>query len=170
MGIGVGRGGTAHGGSAAGGSASVENVSGGDSSVTGVTSSATVGDLAPSAAVGDVKASVVFNTPEKQTIEHKGTTRVENTPDAPAIIASPTAVCRVTYGIGGSGPGIGLSFGSSVLDEGCDAREDARLLHNLGLHAEAVLRLCSKPEMAKALGARCPVPEPVAAKPEGMMP
>jgi hypothetical protein len=44
-----------------------------------------------------------------------------------------------------------------VLDEGCDAREDSRLLHNMGLHAEAVLRLCAKPEMAKALGSRCPV-------------
>ncbi len=97
---------------------------------------------------------MTFNAPERQTM------RVENTPDATAIIASPTAVCRVTYGVGGSGPGIGISFGSSVLDEGCDAREDARMLHNMGLHGEAVLRLCAKPEMAKALGSRCPEVKP----------
>ena len=98
---------------------------------------------------------------------------VKNTPDAPAIIASPTAPCRVQGGVGGSAPGFGLSFGGSVLDEGCDAREDARLLHNLGLQAEAVKRLCAKPEMAVALGeARCPPPpsQPAAsesAKPPG---
>jgi hypothetical protein len=100
---------------------------------------------------------VTFNTPAEQTVRQAGTVRIENTPDAPAIIASPTAVCRVTFGAGGSVPGLGISFGSSVLDEGCDAREDSRLLHNMGLHAEAVLRLCAKPEMAKALGSRCPV-------------
>jgi hypothetical protein len=69
--------------------------------------------------------------------------RIENTPDTAAIIASPTAVCRVTYGLGGSGPGIGISFGSSVLDEGCHLREVARMLNNLGLHEAAVQAMCT---------------------------
>ena len=86
-----------------------------------------------------------------------GTVTVKNTPDAAVLIASPTAVCRISFGMGGSGPGIGLSFGSSTLDEGCDAREDARLLNNLGLYTEAIARLCAKAEMATALGAKCPV-------------
>ena len=83
-------------------------------------------------------------------------TRIENTPDVTTMIGSATAVCRIAFGAGGSGPGIGFSFGASMLDEGCDAREDARLLRNMGLNAEAVLRLCAKPEMAVALGAKCP--------------
>jgi len=84
---------------------------------------------------------------------------IKNTPDAYAPIASPTAPCRVAHSAGGSGPGFGISLGSSTLDEGCDAREDARLLHNMGLPNEAVTRLCQKPAMATALGeARCPKP------------
>ena len=82
--------------------------------------------------------------------------KVLNTPDSYAPIASPTAPCRVAYSGGGSGPGFGISIGASALDEGCDAREDARLLYNLGMHNEAILRLCAKPELNAALGARCP--------------
>lgn len=83
---------------------------------------------------------------------------MKNTPDAYAPMNSPTAPCRVAHSAGGSGPGFGISFGSSTLDEGCDAREDSRLLHNMGLRDEAIARLCQKPEMAKALGKiRCPV-------------
>jgi hypothetical protein len=82
--------------------------------------------------------------------------KIYNTPDAVAMIASPTAPCRIQMGAGASVPGIGISAGGSVLDEGCDAREDARLLHNLGLQTAAVKRLCAKPEMAVALGVMCP--------------
>jgi hypothetical protein len=55
-----------------------------------------------------------------------------------------------------------VNLGSSTLDEGCDTREDARLLHNMGEKEAAVLRLCAKPEMAKALAAKCPKQEPAA--------
>jgi hypothetical protein len=86
---------------------------------------------------------------------------IKNTPDAYAPINNPTAPCRVAHAAGGSGPGFGISFGSSTLDEGCDTREDARLLHNMGLVNESITRLCAKPEMAKALGEkRCPQPKP----------
>jgi hypothetical protein len=71
---------------------------------------------------------------------------------APDIIASPTAPCRVAIGIGGGAIGGALSIVGSTLDEGCDAREDARLLHNLNQHDAALKRLCQKPEMARALG------------------
>lgn len=91
---------------------------------------------------------------------------MKNTPDAYAPIASPTAPCRIAGSAGGSGPGFSFSVGASALDEGCDAREDARLLHNMGLKEESITRLCQKPEMAKALGEkRCPPPPPAAAAP-----
>jgi hypothetical protein len=126
-----GQGGVGYGGSAAGGSATAS---------------------AGSASVGDVNVNV--STPAQAA--QPSTVTVKNTPDANVLIASPTAVCRISFGAGGSGPGIGLSFGASMLDEGCDAREDARLLRNMGLLAEAILRLCAKPEMAAALGTKCP--------------
>jgi hypothetical protein len=51
----------------------------------------------------------------------------------------------------------------SVLDEGCDTREDARMLFNMNEKVAAVARLCAKPEMAAALGpVKCPPPPPPA--------
>jgi hypothetical protein len=87
----------------------------------------------------------------------------QNTPDSTVVISSPTAPCRIAVGAGGSGPGFSLQLGGSVLDEGCDAREDSRLLHNLGKVAASIRRLCAKPEMAEALGADCAAPKKAAA-------
>lgn len=84
--------------------------------------------------------------------------RIVNVPDAPAVISHPTAPCRVSLGLSGSFLGGSIGGTGSVLDEGCDAREDARLLVNMGLRAEAEKRLCAKPEMAAALGTKCPKP------------
>jgi len=85
---------------------------------------------------------------------------IQTTGIAPDMISSPTAPCRVALGASAGWLGGAFGFNGSVLDEGCDAREDARMLNNLGLKTEAVTRLCAKPEMAKALGeARCPTPK-----------
>ena len=88
---------------------------------------------------------------------------VSNTPDsiktvgeAPSMITTTTAACRVAIQASAGWLGGAFGFGTSVLDEGCDAREDARLLVNMGERAAAVLRLCAKPEMAAALGPKCP--------------
>jgi hypothetical protein len=84
---------------------------------------------------------------------------IRNTPDVMVMIASPTAPCRNTVGVGAGIPGFGLTVGASDLDVGCDTREDARLLFNMGLKDESIVRLCIKPEMATALGAKCPKPQ-----------
>jgi hypothetical protein len=89
------------------------------------------------------------------TINSTAPARIENTPDATVLISSPTAPCRISIGVGGSGPGVGFSIGGSVLDEGCDTREDARMLNNLGMKDAAIKRLCMKPEMAQVLGVAC---------------
>jgi hypothetical protein len=80
---------------------------------------------------------------------------VKNVPDVTVMIASPTAYCRNTFGFGVSVAGFGGGVGSSELDPGCDTREDARLLFNMGLKDESIARLCAKPEMAVALKAKC---------------
>jgi hypothetical protein len=84
--------------------------------------------------------------------------RVRNTPDVGTVIANPTAPCRVAFGGSVAVAGFGGGLGGSILDEGCDAREDARLLVNAGLKPEAIARLCQKPEMKLALAGRCAEP------------
>lgn len=82
---------------------------------------------------------------------------------APDMITTTTASCRIAVGVSGGVLGGALGISSSVLDEGCDTREDARLLVNMGYAWAAVNRLCAKPEMAAALGPICPVKNPAAA-------
>jgi len=69
---------------------------------------------------------------------------------APPLTTS-NDTCMGSSSIGGSGPGLGLSLGTTWTDEGCVARSDARVLYNMGLKAEAILRLCERPKMAKVL-------------------
>ncbi len=85
---------------------------------------------------------------------------IRQAPAAPDVLASPTAPCRVAVGVSGSAIAGSLGITGSSLDEGCDAREDARLLWNMGLPEVAIMRLCAKSEIAVALkessGFSCP--------------
>lgn len=81
--------------------------------------------------------------------------KVHNVPALGAVYAPASANCRIGIGVQGAGIGFGFGIGSSVLDEGCDTREDVRLLVNMNREAAAVARACQKPELAKALGAEC---------------
>jgi len=105
---------------------------------------------------------ITYQEASRKEINYSGEYEVKNVPNAPSMISNPTAPCRVAYSGSGSGAGFGLGIGGSVLDEGCDTREDARTLFNMGLQDAAVMRLCAKPEMKAALGARCTSPAPVA--------
>ena len=174
----IASGGVGHGGQGgAGGSARADGGSavaeGGRASIGDITTAAQGGsgtggnaDQSQSASTGASTSTSLASTDgnsQNLTVNYPAApseVRIENTPDAYAVISSPTAPCRVAFGAGGSVPGLGLSLGGSILDTGCDTREDSRLLHNLGLHAEAINRLCQKPEMAAALGEkRCPKQE-----------
>jgi hypothetical protein len=85
----------------------------------------------------------------------------KQTPSGPGIASSPTSPCRIAAGlsigvVGFSGGGFG-----SVMDDGCDTREDSRFIREvLGDREAAVRRACKKPEIAEALGAVCPKPAP----------
>jgi len=95
------------------------------------------------------------NAGNNQSITVQAASIPRQAPDSAVVIASPTAPCRISQGVGGSGTGFSLQIGGSTLDEGCDAREDARMLFNMGLKDQAIARLCAKPEMKVALGSRC---------------
>jgi FlaG/FlaF family flagellin (archaellin) len=108
------------------------------------------------ATTGASSSSLTVSSPAATTVRYEGGYTVRNTPDAPAVIASPTAPCRIAVGASLAIAGFAVGGGSSALDTGCDAREDARLLVNMGEFEAAISRLCAKPEMAAALAGRCP--------------
>lgn len=70
---------------------------------------------------------------------------------APGLAAAGVETCTSSASSGISGPGFGISFGGTGVDEGCDARLDARTLVGVGLKGSAVMRLCERPKMAIAM-------------------
>ena len=86
------------------------------------------------------------------------TSNVDYSKFVPNAYAPPLATghCMGSASAGGSGAGFGFSLGKTYIDENCNARYDAILLHEFGLGQEAILRLCQQPKMAEALGKYCP--------------
>lgn len=85
-----------------------------------------------SSSSGGNSQSMTYNeaaipTITKSYIEHKGTQRIANTPDVGVFAPAPTAPCIVTWGAGGSGPGLGLGLSGWKEDEGCTVREMRRI-------------------------------------------
>lgn len=93
---------------------------------------------------------IVFNNPA-QPSEVKQT--VKNVPEAIAPSINATAPCRLPVTGGLSIVGGGFSAGATVLDEGCDLRETARVLHGIGYGEAAARVMCANPYAAAALGA-----------------
>lgn len=96
-------------------------------------------------------------------------------PVATAYSAGLTAsngTCMGSSSAGAQGTGLGLSFGTTWVDTGCDIRFDATALAAAGLAKAAVARLCQKADIAKAMeaaGTPCPG-TPVAKKAETSQP
>lgn len=113
------------------------------------TSSATGGSATAQGGQGGHSAATVnVNTAPAQ----RRTTELRTVGIAPDMVSSPTAPCRVAMGIGGGPMGWAASIFGSTLDEGCEMREEARLLYNFGEKEAALRRLCKKKETAEALG------------------
>ena len=68
--------------------------------------------------------------------------------DAPALTSS--GVCYGSFSAGGSGPGLGLSFGKTIEDDECQARENARVLFGMGAASLAMAVMCQIDEVAEA--------------------
>ncbi len=114
------------------------------------------------AATGSQTTNITTNHPG--TVAYSGTYDVRSTGVAPDMIASPTAPCRIGVGISGGWVGGALGIGSSVLDEGCELRENARLLNNLGKQSAAVQLLCNDKKVAAVLP-ECAGPAPTPTEP-----
>jgi hypothetical protein len=95
------------------------------------------------AASGSSIVNNIPTTPDKLTINSVG--------QAPDILATPTAPCRIAVGVSVGMIGGSAGFGYSVEDEGCTMRENARLLNNLGQKDAALKLLCNDPKVAAVL-------------------
>ena len=88
-----------------------------------------------------------------------GTTAIKTVPDvyAPALAGGNPCVVSVSAGAGWLGAG--FSFGMGLQDEGCEVRQQAALLHNMGQADVALVHMCLHlPEVGetlKAMGGEC---------------
>jgi hypothetical protein len=74
--------------------------------------------------------------------------RIRNTPNASAWAAAPSATCIVTGGAGVAIPGFGGSVSGGQVDEGCTARENARIL--MSIQPQAALRVLCEADIRVA--------------------
>jgi hypothetical protein len=106
------------------------------------TSGASAAAAAGASNVGNAQSvQVVNSTPE----------RIMTVGQAPDVLATPTAPCRISVGISGGWLGGAIGFGSSTEDEGCTLRENARLLHNFGQKEAALKLMCNDAKVAAVL-------------------
>ena len=76
-----------------------------------------------------------------------------------APLSSSNGTCMGSSSGGVQGAAVGISFGTTWTDNGCDMRYDAEALRAAGLIGAAQARLCQKPEIAQAMeaaGTPCP--------------
>jgi hypothetical protein len=72
---------------------------------------------------------------------------------APGLAAGGIDACLGSASGGVSGPGFGLSFGSTYPEKDCNIRQYSRTLHGLGHKAAATQMLCYNSDVADALAA-----------------
>jgi hypothetical protein len=95
-----------------------------------------------------------------------GTTTLRNTPEIVAPNISGGNPCLVGISGGGAGPGIGITFGVGYSDKGCERRNSAALLSNIGEKDVAIELMCDDSNVREAMlrsGHPCAADRPVVA-------
>jgi len=98
-------------------------------------------------------ATINNNVPANTTneIRYSGSYTVHNTPDVYAPpIAGGANPCVVGVSAGGAVAGFGISFGLTRNDDGCERRNTAALLHNMGEREVAQEVLCETESVRQA--------------------
>jgi hypothetical protein len=80
-----------------------------------------------------------------------GTTTLRNTPEIIAPNISGGNPCLVGISGGGAGPGIGITLGIGYADRGCERRNSAALLSNMGQKDVAVELMCDDQAVREAM-------------------
>ena len=135
------------------------------------TGTAVSGSQSASGSVAVAKGgnNLTINNPANTTqeIRSSGSTSVKTVPTAisPSLAAAGLETCLGSASGGVSAMGFGLSGGSTMTDEGCQARLDSRTLWAMGLKGAAVARLCKRIDIYNSMPDICeryrPVPAPV---------
>ena len=119
-------------------SVSISGLSGGEAGEGGVSNAYAGGSHSGASANSNI--NIIDEAPDNS----------EWVPDASAPALTSSGVCYGSFSAGGSGPGIGLSFGKTVEDDECQARENARVLFGMGAAALAMEVMCGIEEVAEA--------------------
>jgi hypothetical protein len=80
-----------------------------------------------------------------------GTTTLRNTPEIIAPNISGGNPCLVGISGGGAGPGIGITLGIGYSDKGCERRNSAALLSNIGQRDVAIELMCDDQAVREAM-------------------
>lgn len=124
---------------------------------------ATSGSVAGSNSMSQAGAAIMQDqTNRSVSVSNNSVPRQAPSMGAPGLAAAAIETCLGSISIGASGPGAGLSFGTTVPDENCNARLNARALQALGHGNAGLVLLCQNdPNIANALAATgyvCPSP------------
>lgn len=130
------------------------------------------GAVAVAGSGNNSSSALTINNPPQpstttQNIRTSGTSSVKTVPTAvsPALAAAGLETCLGSASGGVSALGFGVSGGSTMTDEGCQARLDSRTLWAMGLKGAAVARLCKRIDIYNSMPDICeryrPVPAPV---------
>jgi len=109
---------------------------------------------------GTATSSLVVNgaaTPAATVSTINENTTLKNVPTAfaPGLTAAGLETCLGSVSGGGSALGWGATFGTTIPDQGCAARLDARTLWSFGLKKAAVARLCLMPDVYRSMPEVC---------------
>lgn len=96
--------------------------------------------------------TTTYTSPAETRNIQDGTATLRTVPSVSAPAALPTAPCRISQSAGIAVIGFGGTVGTSIEDEKCTMRENARLLHHLGATEAALLLMCFDDQVAQVLG------------------
>ena len=96
--------------------------------------------------------TTTYTSPGEVRSIQDGTATLRTVPSVSAPAALPTAPCRIPQSAGIAVIGFGGTVGTSVEDEKCTMRENARLLHHLGATEAALLLMCFDNQVSQVLG------------------
>jgi hypothetical protein len=105
--------------------------------------------------------SSAFNTNSQQEVQYSGTQTVKTNPaiQAPGLTTTLSDTCMGSVSFGFSAPGFGATAGSTLVDQACVRRLDAREFRAMGLTDVALALLCQSDANRRAVeatGHLCP--------------
>jgi hypothetical protein len=149
--------------SARGGTANLNNSGNSRINVTvvaGNTSSPSTGGTSGTGATANDALSP-FNTQTQENVSYSGTQTVKTNPaiQAPGLTTTLSDTCMGSVSFGFSAPGFGATAGSTLVDQACVRRLDAREFRAMGLTDVALALLCQSDANRRAVestGHLCP--------------